>query len=139
MDAKGTTVQPRDQSPSIQMRHLKHCSPAPTRDCVPKALGVWGCRQRGCCTPRSSSHGQTGNSQDKHPDQIPQHGHGQTNLSARNSHRSITTSPSIHRAGTDLGFVGPLRKCCFSCVFVNGALKSRGWWLCTRGCGEGWA
>lgn len=132
--ARCATAQPRAWSPSTQIRHLQDCTTAPTWDCMPKALGVWRHRPWGCCTARSSPHMQTGNGQDKHPDQIPRHGQGQTDLFARSGHKMHHISPSTCRAG-----LCPLPKCCSSCVSVNRALKSRGWLLCTQRCGERWA
>lgn len=138
--AGGPTAQPRTQPPITQMRYLQDRTTVPTWGCMPKAPGVRRRRRRGCCTPRSSADMQTGKGQDKHPDQIPRHGHGQTDLFARSGHKTHHVSPSTRRAGPAWCRSGlcPLPKSCSGRGAVNGALKSRGWLLCTRGRGEGW-
>lgn len=121
-------------------QRLQECSTTASWDCTPGAPGVWRHRRRGCCTPRSSPDVQAGNGQGRHPDQIPRHGHGQTDLFASSGHKMHPISPSTHRAGTAWCRSGlcPLPNGCSRHIAVNRALKSRGQLLCIQGCREGW-
>lgn len=99
--------------------HPQHPHKAPSRLQRPSQLGlhvpgtgVWRHRQRGCCTPRSAPHVESRNSQNKHPDQIPQLGHGQIDLFARSKcvTRCVTSHPAhacLGQPSADLGFICP--------------------------------